>query len=414
MTTTPRAIPEVLEGRSLLIARVAWVVATIVIVTLVVIGFFRAYADPQLVAISAVTELFDEFGLGLRLMITLALAGPFFSVVVVGVVVFARRSNDPMALLLTATLTTSYAYVTRGLVALDGIPVLESALTVVFAIAMVLISLTLALFPNGVFLPSGSGWLAVAMTVLVISGPDTGRVLMTVIEQDAVITGRIMFLALGWAAIQLFGVVAQIWRYRTVSTLVERQQTKWVMAPLGLTIVVLVGLLLASIAIPEAPDRVAGWLIFATIPLNFLIPISFAVAVLRYRLYDIDRIISRTVGYVIVAGLLGVVYSVGAVWLPSQYNNQSPVLVAGSTLAVAALFNPVRQRALRWVDLRFYRSRFVAEKVIEELAGRLRDQTDPDVVTDEWVSAVTQTMHPSLISAWIKPASNALAVSNVN
>lgn len=399
-------MPEVLEGRPLLFARVAWLSITSILLGLVTIGFVRAYSDPQLVAISAVTDLFVEFGLGLRLMITLALAGPFLAVVIVAIFIFMRRSSDPMALLLTGTLLFSYSYVTRSLVALDGVPLLEHALSIAFAIAMILISLTLALFPNGVFVPRWSTWLPISMTLLVISGPDTGTVLMTVIEQDATITGRTKVLGYGWALILLVGLISQVLRYRQASTHVERQQTKWVMAPFGVTMVVLIGLLVASVAVPNAPDRVTGWIIFAAIPLNFLIPISVAIAVLRYRLYDIDRILSRTVGYTLTVAILALAYTVGAIWLPSQFAGDSPLFVAGSTLAVAGMFNPIRRRALRWVDRRFYRSRFDFENVVERFSTRLKDPTDPEGLIGDWIAVVVETMRPASIGAWIRSDPN--------
>ncbi len=133
-----------------------------------------------------------------------------------------------------------------------------------------------------------------------------------------------------------------------------------------------------------------------------LIPTALIIAVLRYRLYEIDRIISRTVGYVLVVGLLGVVYAVVAVWLPSRLTGDSPVFVAGATLAVAALFNPLRRRVLRWVDRRFYRSRYDAERVVEEFSGRLRRETDVDRLTEDWVEVVTDTMQPSAIGVWVR------------
>lgn len=89
-----------------------------------------------------------------------------------------------------------------------------------------------------------------------------------------------------------------------------------------------------------------------------LIPVAIGVAVLRYRLYEIDRIISRTVGYALVVGILGLIYVIGGVWLPSQVIGEQPDLfVAGATLLVAALFNPLRRRIQAEVDRRFYRSR---------------------------------------------------------
>lgn len=134
-----------------------------------------------------------------------------------------------------------------------------------------------------------------------------------------------------------------------------------------------------------------------------LFPAGVAGAILRYRLYDIDRIVSRTVGYAIVMAILVMVYVVGAVWLPSRLvGEQPPVFVAGATLAAAALFDPLRRRVLGWVDRRFYRSRYDAARVVDAFAVRLRDTVDVDRLTEDWVWVVTTTMQPSTVGVWVR------------
>ncbi len=133
-----------------------------------------------------------------------------------------------------------------------------------------------------------------------------------------------------------------------------------------------------------------------------MVPLAIAVAVFRYRLFEIDRIISRTVGYVLVIGLLVVVYAAGAAWLPTRLGGESPLFVAGSTLAVAALFNPVRRRLLHWVDRKFYRTRYDAERVVDGFVASLKDRTDLNGLADEWVTAVTETMRPASIGIWVR------------
>jgi hypothetical protein len=129
---------------------------------------------------------------------------------------------------------------------------------------------------------------------------------------------------------------------------------------------------------------------------------TFGAAIVRYRLFEIDRIISRTVAYALVVGSLGLIYSVGAIWLPSKVSGDSPLYVAGSTLAVAAMFNPVRRRVLGWVDRRFNRSHFDAEQILVGFASHLRKQTDLVRLTDDFVAVVQRTMQPSSIGAWIR------------
>jgi hypothetical protein len=108
------------------------------------------------------------------------------------------------------------------------------------------------------------------------------------------------------------------------------------------------------------------------------------------------------VGYTIVVGLLAAVYVAVAVWLPSTLAGDSALFGAGATLAVAALFNPVRRVVLRWVDRKFYRSRYDMERLVDEFGNRLRNQTDIDALATDWVSVVTETLQPSAVGVWIK------------
>ena len=135
-----------------------------------------------------------------------------------------------------------------------------------------------------------------------------------------------------------------------------------------------------------------------------LVPVAIGFAVLRYRLYEIDRIISRTVSYAVVVGLLGLVFFGVVTVLTSLLPAESDLAVAGSTLAVAALFNPLRRRVQGLVDRRFNRSRYDAQKVMDGFAGSLRDRVDPDGVVEGWVGAVSETMQPSTIAVWVREA----------
>jgi len=138
-----------------------------------------------------------------------------------------------------------------------------------------------------------------------------------------------------------------------------------------------------------------------------LVPVAIGFAILRYRLYEIDRIVSRTVSYAVVVGLLGLVFFGVVTLLTSLLPAESDLAVAGSTLAVAALFNPVRKRVQVWVDRRFNRSRYDAQKVMDGFAGSLRDRVDPDGVVEGWVRAVSETMQPSTVAVWVREATAA-------
>jgi hypothetical protein len=183
----------------------------------------------------------------------------------------------------------------------------------------------------------------------------------------------------------------------------RRQQLKWLMSGAAV--------LAASQAIFQPilnfyPDLPSG----AQLVLNILLalgaaalPASVAMAILRYRLYDIDRIISRTLAYAIVTGLLVGMYA-GLVLLATQVLTiTSPVAVAGSTLAAAALFNPLRRRVQRAVDRRFNRARYDADKTVAAFAARLNDAVDLDSVRDDLAGVVHQALEPAHASVWISP-----------
>jgi hypothetical protein len=122
---------------------------------------------------------------------------------------------------------------------------------------------------------------------------------------------------------------------------------------------------------------------------------------LRYRLFDIDRLVSRTIGYAIVTGLLVGTYA-GIVLLTTRVLGvHIPVAVAGSTLAVAALFNPVRRRVQRAVNRRFNRTRYDADQTVAAFATRLKDAVDLDAVRDDLAGVVNQALEPAHVSVWI-------------
>lgn len=135
---------------------------------------------------------------------------------------------------------------------------------------------------------------------------------------------------------------------------------------------------------------------------SIAIPFGVGFAVLRYRLYDVDRIVSRTVSYALVVGLLGLVFFGLVTSLSSRVGADNQWVVAGATLAVAALFDPLRRRVLGWVDRRFNRSRYDTQRVMDEFATSLRDETDPDRVVEGWVGVVGDTMAPSSARVWVR------------
>ncbi|MGC1185238.1 MAG: hypothetical protein WBA31_08840 [Candidatus Dormiibacterota bacterium] len=153
-----------------------------------------------------------------------------------------------------------------------------------------------------------------------------------------------------------------------------------------------------------APSGIVAALLSLCIFLGFVsMPLALGVGVLKYRLYDIDRLISRTLSYAIVTALLVGVY-VGVVTLATRVLPfSSPLGVAASTLAAVALFNPLRRRVQRLVDRRFNRARYDAEATIYAFAHRLRDDVDLAVVSSELLRAIEASVEPSHVSLWLRP-----------
>ena len=194
----------------------------------------------------------------------------------------------------------------------------------------------------------------------------------------------------------LGSVAGQVASYRRSSGL-RRQQLKWL----------LTGSVIAGIGIPLATwlsgrpglPGVAGSIIGAATLLA--LPFCMGVAIMRYRLFDIDRIISRTLAYAILTGLLVGVYA-GIVLLATRVVSvNEPVAVAGSTLAVAALFNPLRRRVQRAVDRRFNRSRYDADRIVAAFAGRQQNAVDLDRIRDDLAGTVQQALEPASVSVWM-------------
>jgi len=142
---------------------------------------------------------------------------------------------------------------------------------------------------------------------------------------------------------------------------------------------------------------------FAAIAGIMAIPVAITIAITRYRLFEIDRIISRTVSYLIVVGLLAVVFVVGAVWLPTRvFGQQSSLFVAGSTLAVVAIFNPMRKRVQRFIDRRFNRSAYKAQDVAARFAGELQQTLTVEELADVWAGTVETSLQPRSMGVWLR------------
>jgi hypothetical protein len=215
---------------------------------------------------------------------------------------------------------------------------------------------------------------------------------------------------LGWF---LIGIFAQVYRYRRVSGPTQRQQTKWVIFSFTAAFVVYLGgsLLVAIFRIPEPGSLL--YLAVNTVSWFFmlLIPLSIGIAILRYRLWDIDLIINRTLVYATLTVSLALVYFGGVALLQGMLSAltgqesqlaRSQLAVVASTLAVAGLFGPLRRRVQAFIDRRFYRGKYDAAKTLEAFGAKVRDEVDLEKLTGELVATIDQTVQPAHVSLWLR------------
>jgi len=341
--------------------------------------------------------------------------------VAIGTLVAARRPRNPMGWLMlgcgfffsTQAIGTAYAIVDyhlhHGTLPLGRLAVV---LQPGWAMGMVFVAGLLWLFPDG-RLPSGrrrriggvlfgSGivfgllmygqWLSVAVrrvmpvaadgTPALIEHPDSSMIIWIVIENIGFIA-----LLLSWLA----WLVLQIPKYRR-SAGDRRLQLKWLYSGAAIFIICL------GLGTLQAPGSVVSDVLAFGLA---ALPIALGVAILKFRLYEIDRIISRTVSYALVTGLIVGVY-IGVVTLTTDVLNfSSSVGVAASTLVAAVLFNPLRRRAQRLVDKRFNRARYDAEATVAAFADAMRASADLPGVRRELVATVSQAFEPVHVSVWV-------------
>jgi hypothetical protein len=344
----------------------------------------------------------------------------FLITTTVGALVASRRPRHPVGWLLLGFALSQTAsgvissYMTYGLLVRPG--ALPAAASVARyypatgAAALALLSLVLLLTPTGSLPSARWRWwavvtaatpLALALVVPVVPGrldpqllladsPFSDRALGGVLLVATRVALAVTALAVAVAAGSL------VLRFRRAQG-VERQQLRWVaLAAALMLLAVPVVLVPVALGIPIVIDWVAVvWLV--------VLPVAVGAAVLRYRLYDLDRIISRTVAYGLLTLVLGGGYALAVLGLGQLVGRESPLVVAAATLAVAAVFQPARRRVQAVVDRRFNRRRHDAARIVEGFGARLRDQVDLDSLTAELLAVVDQTMQPTQASLWLRP-----------
>jgi hypothetical protein len=323
---------------------------------------------------------------------------------------FWKRSHDWLALLTAGALAAFALHITPTLFTwMELSPVNTLAGSIFKCVGLGLAFLFLFLFPNGFYAPAWMrlffwGWIIwAAIWLLNPQSPLAFRDPYTIS-----IPGFILLMA--WWTL---GIYSQIYRYYRVSGPLQRQQTKTI--TFGATVVFMGYIFYVPLreAMLLTSKPLAASILFQMVaPYIYLfmvasIPILIARSILRFRLWDIDLVIRRTLVYSLLTLLLGLVYFTAVTLLQSLVSSvshqESAISIVLSTLAIAALFTPLRRRLQYAVDRRFFRQRYDAEKALEEFATAARNESNLPALTNSLVNVVKNTVQPSEISLWLKP-----------
>ena len=397
------------------LARVAWILLSVACVTLFLSNTVNAARAPLPsctapdAACPAITQITREdakiagaMGLPVPLLpLTLAFSVTArLSLAAVGLLIFWRRSDDWMAMVMSGALMT---------VLLEGAQGVDPSFN---AVGGVLLGVGTALFlpipfifPTGRFEPRWMRWPVFAITIPYV-------VLVVFFLDSPQYAGLTAVVTLLWVGLSAYAIP---YRYFRVSGAVERQQIKWVLLGISVTFISSIYYVSFTALYPASQPsetRVIAFLI--DLPLYVgcygFFAFSMLVAMLRYRLWDIDLIIRRTLIYSLLTGLLGLTYFGSVVVLQSIFTavtgQSSAAIIVLSTLAIAALFFPLRNWVQDFIDRRFYRKKYDAAQVIAEFAGACRDETDLDKLTARLVEVVEETMQPEGVSLWLKPTAD--------
>ena len=422
---SPRASPPTtgLHAHGLLLARTAWIAVAITALAIVIFSVPSSFEHYRSVC-TAASEVCSERAVrqptpeGVRALRDVGLSlGSYallnvvidkvFQVVffAVGALIFWRRSEDRMALLVSAFLV-SFGTVALDTTTADALVSSQPAWWLpvqgVQIMGEVCVVLFFMLFPGERFVPRWTRWLAVSFIAFNVSRhlfPEFYS-LSPALEMVSLWVFIGIVLSLVWS---------QVYRYRRVSSEAQRRQTKWVV--FGTTLAVAGSF---PFQLPLDLSLIGGDTPFVLLVLNagfalsfLLVPLSIGVAVLRSHLFDIDVLINRTLVYGSLTATLVALYFGGIVALQRVFvaltGERSTLAVVASTLAIAALFSPLRRRIQSFIDRRFYRKKYDARKTLEAFSATLRDETDLDALNTELVGVVRETMQPAHVSTWLRP-----------
>lgn len=405
-----------LSGIALRLAQAMWLSVTLLVIALQFVGLPALYRQLSVpcnnllhtceelgqLTLAQVSEL-AEAGMMLNEFALILVLTEFLMLAIwigIGIAIFVLRSNDWMAMLVSLMLIVfSSATFISGSMTAGAItyPALAGATAALAILGELLITAFFLLFPNGRLVPRWLWWLipfrgftAALDYIPAYRNIPASEFLSTFFLLPAVVL--------------MLGV--QIYRYRRLSTQRERYQTRWVLfgvvSGLGAFVVVAIAAMVTGFW--QSAWAVLAWTVMNVIAT--LIPITFAIAILRANLWDIDVVIRRTTVYAILTALLALVYFGSVIILQrllSPFTGESTPAVVLSTLLITALFLPLRRRIQDVIDRRFFRKKYDAEKVLETFAATVRDEPDLDALTAELVRVIQETMQPEHVWIWLRP-----------
>ncbi len=404
-----------LQGRWLLLARAAWFVFVLLGLVVFVASLPVYIAQLQSVCggtacangqlTPQIVKTLRNLMLSMDSYVTIRIAFTFVNALVwfiVGGLLFWRKSNDWLALIVALALVLVGTSMTLNTVA-GSDSVWQFPAQWVDYFSYIILIFVILLFPNGRFVPRWT-WSLMIGFILLVGQYNFFR------NQPA--TTNIWFVVpynLIWIVLVMSVMATQFYRYIHVSNPAQRQQSKWVIFAISITLLVEVGFTIPLLFFPllNQSDSLY-WLVYNTTSsfALLLIPLSLGIAILRYRLWDIDIIINRTLVYGTLTVLLALVY-VGLIFalqflLRGVISQTNDVVIVVSTLAIAAMFQPLRRRIQGIIDLRFYRRKYDAAKTLEAFSATLRNEVDLDKLSEQLLEVVQETMQPAQVSLWLR------------
>ncbi len=362
----------------------------------------------ELHSLGLTLDFYAAYSLSLQIIFALG----YFTI---AMIIFWRKSDDWMALLVSLFLVTfvlAFADVPHELSRSNA--VLGLLVACIGIIGEMTFPLCLYLFPNGRFVPRWIGWLLIGWAAWGI---------LTYFFPGSPIISSTWFLWLeGLAFVLGLGsmIIAQVYRYQYLSTPAQRQQTKWVVFGIiiglgGFFGTGFLGFILPRVLLVVAPQSglfTSSLIGIAAITISYLtmllIPFSLVMAIQRSRLWEIDLIVNRTLVYGTLTGTLAFVSFGGVVLLQyllgglSRQGGGSELAVIGTTLAIIALFQPLKRRIQTVIDRRFYRRRYDVTLMLEAFSATLREEVELNALTEKLVAVVEEAMQPTYVSLWLR------------